>query len=326
MRLPPLNAIRAFEATARHLSFSKAAEELNLTPSALSYQVRMLEDHLGMKVFKRLNRAIELTETGARLFPGIRDGFDRLRESFDQLTPDTPDDVLVVSTGPAFAAKWLTPRVFRFVDAHPDIELRISANLRLVDFGQNDIDVGLRFGEGRYPGLRSERVLPDFATPMASPRFLEQHPDLKAPFDLQAMPLLHDDSLVNWDHAPSWGLLFRRLGLDEARARRGLRFNHADHALDAAVEGAGVVLGRNTLAAGDIRTGRLVRLFPELVLDTHLSFHLVCREQDFSRHKIRVFWDWVLAEAARPDSQLGVAGQTDAPGPDQDNARSRNTM
>ncbi len=303
MRLPPLNAIRAFEATARHLSFTRAAEELNLTPSALSYQVRTLEDFLGAKVFRRLNRAIELTETGARLYPGVRDGFERLRESFGQMVPDTPEHILVVSTGPAFAAKWLTPRVARFVDAYPDIEMRISASLRLVDFAQEDIDVGIRFGAGSYVGLHSVKLFNDKATPMVSPDFLEAHPDLTSSADLQRMPLLHDESLSTWTDAPSWQTLFRQNGWSEATARKGLRFNHADHALDAAVEGLGVVLGRSALANGDVRTGRLLCPFPEIVMHTELGFHLVCRPQDLNRRKVRIFWDWMTEEAARFEAQ-----------------------
>lgn len=303
MRLPPLNAIRAFEATARHLSFTRAAEELNLTPSALSYQVRTLEDFLSAKVFRRLNRAIELTETGARLYPGVRDGFERLRESFGQMVPDTPEHILVVSTGPAFAAKWLTPRVARFVDAYPDIEMRISASLRLVDFAQEDIDVGIRFGAGSYSGLHSVKLFNDKATPMVSPGFLEAHPDLTSSADLQRMPLLHDESLSTWTDAPSWQTLFRQNGWSEATARKGLRFNHADHALDAAIEGLGVVLGRSALATGDVRTGRLVCLFPEIVMHTELGFHLVCRPQDLNRRKVRIFWDWIKEEAARFEEQ-----------------------
>lgn len=298
MRLPPLNSIRAFEATARHMSFTRAAEELNLTPSALSYQVRSLEEILGQKVFKRLNRAIELTETGARLYPGVRDSFERLRESFAQLAPDTPDHVLVVSTGPAFAAKWLTPRVARFVDAYPDIDLRIAASLKLVDFNSDDIDVGLRFGAGISPDLKVQRILPDRMTPMVSPKFLEMHPELQSPADLIRVPLLHDDSLAAWRNAiPTWQTVFRDLGLDEGSARRGLRFNHADHALDAAIEGLGIVMGRDTLAATDIKTGRLVCPFPEIVRDTNLGFYLVCRPQDTNRRKVRIFWDWMIEEA-----------------------------
>lgn len=312
MRLPPMNSIRAFEATARHMSFTKAAEELNLTPSALSYQVRSMEEILGLKVFRRLNRAIELTETGARLYPNIRDGFEKIRQSFEQLAPDTPDHILVVSTGPAFAAKWLTPRVARFLDAYPDIELRISASLKLVDFNQDGIDIGLRFGNGQYADLKAMKILPDQITPMASPRFLETHPELKHPLDLQHVPLLHDDSLSDWKtrptvkEIPNWQTFFRDLGLNEAQARRGLRFNHADHALDAAIEGLGVVMGRNTLAASDVKTGRLVRVFPEVSLDTHMGFYLACRPQDLSRRKVKVFWDWIVAEAEEFVAECGT--------------------
>ena len=280
------------------MSFSKAAEELNLTPSALSFQVRSLEEHLGTRVFKRLNRAIELTEVGARLYPGVRDGFEKLRESFGQLQPDTPDHILVVSTGPAFAAKWLTPRVFRFVDAYPDIEMRISANLRLVDFSADDVDIAIRFGRGEYPDLETEMLFEDSMTPMASPDFLASHPPITSPADLVNMPLLHDDSLIVWPDVPNWQNYFRTLGLNEAQARRGMRFNHADHALDAAIEGGGVVLGRRALAAGDIKTGRLIRLFDDEQLNIGLGFYLVCRPEARARPKVGAFWDWVTSEAA----------------------------
>ena len=161
--LPPLNGLRAFEATARHMSFTQAAEELHVTPAALSYQVRQLEEILNVKLFKRLNRAIELTPQGQALFPGIRAGFERMDEAMRTLRRRTETNVLVVSVGPAFAAKWLAPRLYRFIQRHPDIDPRISANLQISDFENEQIDLAVRFGTGAYPNLHSERLISDYA-------------------------------------------------------------------------------------------------------------------------------------------------------------------
>ncbi len=304
-RLPPLNWLRAFEATARHLSFKLAADELNVTPSALSHHVRELETRLGVPLFERLNREIRLTEAGARLLPDLSDGFDRLADAMGRLQPDTPDNVLVVSTGPAFAAKWLAPRVYRFVDAYPDIELRIAASLKLVDLAEDKVDVAVRFGPGNYPGLVVEKLFDDAMVPMVSPRFRPGGAPIERVRDVLRAPLLHDDSLKIVDPEGGWPRWFRHAGLTDGDPDRGPRFNHAEHAIDAAIDGAGIVLGRIALGARDIRDGRLVVPFGP-VLPTGFAFWFVCPPAARDREKVRTFRAWLDDEIALAERDAPV--------------------
>ncbi|MEP0519184.1 MAG: transcriptional regulator GcvA [Hyphomicrobiales bacterium] len=298
-RLPPLNALRAFEATARHMSFSRAAEELNLTPSALSYQVRMLEEFLSVKLFTRLNRAIELTDHGQRVFPGVRESFQLMSKAMSRLTADTPDHILVVSTGPSFAAKWLTPRIVSFMEACPDLEMRVSASLALIDFVEDRVDVSVRFGAGRYEGLHAERLVGDWTTPMVAPQLLEGENALRTPADIANHTLLHDDSIKYLPNAPVWKDWLQEAGVSGIDTGKGARFNHADHALNAAAKGSGVVLGRGVLAADDLEMGRLVMPFPEITIDTGFAFYFVCPPTMLHRPKVQQFREWVFDEFAK---------------------------
>ncbi len=295
-KLPSLNALRAFESAARLLSFQKAAQELFVTPSALSYQIRQLEDYVQMPLFNRLNRAVTLTDAGARLYPGIHEGFERFQGAVRSLGRATQDNVLVVSSGPAFAAKWLAPRVYRFVDAHPEIELRIAASLKLVDFNIDEVDVALRFGEGNYPGHYSEPLFDELALPLISPTLLERFGGTFGAAELAQVTLLHDDSVnflkkyVGW---PSW---MEQHGITNIDPTKGPRFNHADHGLDAAVDGAGIVLGRLSLAMRDIRSGRLVAPFDSYV-KASAGFHFVTPHQSLDIPRIATFKNWLMQEA-----------------------------
>ena len=294
-RLPPLNALRAFEATARHMSFSKAADELFVTPSALSYQVRQLEENLGQKLFERLNRAIALTAAGEKLYPGIHTGLLAMSEAVGSLKNATPDDVLIVSTGPAFAAKWFAPRMYRFIETYPDIELQLSASLKLVEFGGGDVDVAVRFGYGDYPDLHVEPIFDELVTPMCAPELIER--GLKEPSDLENFTLLHDDSMRHIDRAPDWEEWLRRAGVTNVDANRGMRFSHADHSVDAAVEGAGVALGRSSLAGRELQSGRLVAPF-DIQLSTSAAFWFVCAPADLEKPKVVAFREWLMKEAS----------------------------
>ena len=289
-RLPPLNSLRAFEVAARRMSFRDAASELNVTPSALSYQIRQLEDHLGVPLFVRMNRAVALTAAGERLRPGLRDAFERMREAVKRAVPAGNDDVLVVSTGPAFAAKWLAPRVWRFMEAHPDIELRISASLRLVDFADGAVDCAIRFGPGRYPGLAVDALFDEAVLPLASPAL-----GVATSADLAKTRLLHDDSTSFLPNAPGWPDWLRLMGFDEVDGLRGPRFSHADHPLDAALDGAGVALGRLSLAMRDIRAGRLVAPFDGYI-PAAANFHFVAPEANLPLPKVQRFREWLAEE------------------------------
>ena len=244
-RLPPLNALRAFEAAARHLSFTRAASELNVTQAAISHQIKALEDHLGLSLFRRLNRALMLTEQGQTLFPAVRDALDRLAEAAARLRAREAGGTLTVSTLPSFAVKWLVPRMSHFQDRHPDIDLRISAKEYLVDFARDGIDVAIRFGRGEWPGVRVEWMADEALTPVCSPVLLS---GLRSPGDLAHATLLHEDMLPLGSF-PTWETWLAAAGVDGVDASRGPRFSHTHLMLQAAMDGRGVALGQMLIVA-----------------------------------------------------------------------------
>lgn len=299
-RLPPLTALRAFEAAARHMSFAKAAEELHVTPAALSFQIKSLEEHLGQPVFRRLNRAVELTAAGRALAPGATDGFDALTAAWRAAQRTGSGSTLTVTAGPAFTAKWLAPRLFGFAAAHPEIDLRFSASFRIMDFARDEIDVAIRFGYGPDEGLFSLKLFDEWATPMMVPELAE---GLTRPEDLAGLPLLHQDDVSFLKPPFDWPAWFRAARAD-VPAKAGARFSQADHALDAAVSGAGVVLGRFTLAARDLHEGRLVAPF-KVALTTDAHFRFVCARGSETAPHVRVFVDWIQAEIAQMSDPMG---------------------
>ncbi len=319
--LPPLNALRAFEATARHLSFSKAAEELHVTPAALSHQIRGLEDLLGLKLFIRRARSIELTEAARLIHPGIRTGFESLRVAIDQLDQGRKDRVLVVSSTPGLTAKWLVPRLYRFLTKHPDIDTRITASVGYANFITDGVDIGIRLTSGAHPDLYVEKLSDEWLLPLCSPRLLEADPPLRSPADLPRFNLIQIDlpGVV-----PTWEDWMQMAGIEGIDTRRGLRLNVADHALDAASEGAGVVLGYKVVASHDIGLGRLVAPFgPEIPVPGR-SYFFVCPKGDEKRPAIKAFRDWVFAEIQETAALLDRVTQDLAkPGPALAKRRSR---
>lgn len=294
-KLPPLNAIRAFEATARHLSFTKAAAELNVTPAALSHQVKGLEDHLGLQLFIRKTRAIELTDAGRNCFPGVHSGLRQISDSIGQLLKVEDDRLLVISCGPGFAAKWLAPRLYRFLEAYPSIDARVAPSLRFSDFDSDGVHVSIRFGDGDYPDMHVDHLVEDFAMPLCSQRYLDDHGPIEAPEDLMDKTLIHDDALQFLPDSPSWPAWFKAQGLDAANADRGMHFTHADHALDAALDGAGVVLGRRVLSARDRKFGQLIAPI-DFALPIGRSFHFVCPRKNLKLPNVSAFRSWLLDE------------------------------
>jgi LysR family glycine cleavage system transcriptional activator len=309
--LPPLNALKAFEATARHLSFSKAAEELHVTPAALSHQIRGLEDRLGLKLFHRRARGIELTEPARLIYPGIRTGFEAIREAVERLGRGRDERVLVVSCTPGLTATWLVPRLYRFLARHTGIEVRISASAAFADLATDGVDVGIRLSSGAHPELYVEKLSDEWLLPLCSPRLLDGERPLRSPRDLRHFPLIQVDlpGLV-----PTWADWMRMAGVEGVDTARGMRLNVADHALDAASEGLGVVLAYKMVAARDIALGRLVVPFgPEIAVPGR-AYHLVCARGQERHAAIKAFRDWVVAEIADTHAGLRTAlgdGQRD---------------
>ncbi|GAB5446883.1 transcriptional regulator GcvA [Gymnodinialimonas sp.] len=296
-RLPPLTALRAFDAAARHMSFSKAAAELNVTPAALSFQIKSLEEHLQAPLFRRLNRAVELTDAGKALVPGTSDGFAALGSAWRAAKRTVDQTSLTVTAGPAFTAKWLAPRLFKFAMANPEIELRFSATLRLMDFARDDVDVAIRFGFAREePGLDATPIIQEWVTPMMTPALAEQFPNAA---DLARAPLLHQDDIRFLKPAIDWPAWFRAADLPP-RFAAGARFSQADHAIDAALAGAGVVLGRLSLAEKDLKEGRLVMPY-KIGLTTDAQYSFVCPEGSDARPQVQAFREWIEQEVASLD-------------------------
>ena len=289
-RLPPLNAMRAFEAAARHLSFTKAADELNVTQAAISHQVKALEERLGVVLFRRLNRALLLTDAGQGYLPPLREAFDRMAEATERLSAHDARRTLTVTTLPSIAAKWLVPRLGRFRETHPDIDVRIDASLHLTDFARENVDVALRYGRGKWDGMRTDRLMTEDFFPVCGPALLAGRHPLREPADILHHTLLHDDSRTDWT------MWFLAAGIEGGEPTRGPAFTDSSLVLQAAVDGQGVALGRSALAAADLAAGRLVRPF-DISLEAEFAYYLVCPQATAEHPKIASFRAWLLAEA-----------------------------
>ena len=299
--LPPLDALRAFEAIARHLSFSKAADELHVTPAALSHQIRGLEEQLGVALFHRRTRSIELSDAGKLLYPGLHAGFESVRDAVLRLDRAREDRFLVISATPGFTAKWLVPRLWKFLAAHPEVDARISASFVLADFITDGVDIAIRLSDGDHPELHVEKLFDDSVLPVCSPRLVEQ--GLRRLDDLAHFTLIHYDIPLSAPSPPLWADWLKVAGAENVDATRGLRFNVADHALDAAVAGAGVSLSYKLIASDDVRSNRLVIPFgPELAI-TERAYHFVCPSGHERRAKVQTFHDWLFAEMAETKAQ-----------------------
>ena len=316
-RLPPLNSLRAFEAAARHLSFKKAAEELHVTPAAVSHQVRALEEYCGAELFRRLTRALKLTEAGEAALPLLREGFDRLAEAAEAMSAEGRAGILTVSVGPSFGAKWLVPRLDRFRADHPEFDVRIDATDALASFSGDGVDVAVRYGRGTYRNLTAEKLIAEIAFPVCSPRLLETGPPLKRPEDLQHHTLLHVQWKIEDDAAPNWRMWLRAAGVEGVDAERGPRFNVEGMAVEAAVGGQGVALVSAALVERELRDGRLVRPFPPSICQaTAFSYYLVYPEARAGDAKVKAFREWVLAEVARYEADASERDARDTAGTD----------
>jgi LysR family glycine cleavage system transcriptional activator len=298
--MPPLNALRAFEAAARHLSLTKAAQELHVTAGALSHQIRGLEDFLGLKLFERHVRSIALTSAGKQLFPGLQTGFVHIRDAVAGLSEASDDRVLVISTPPGLTAKWLAPRLYRFSAAHPEIDVRVSSSLGNANFTTDGVDVAVRnlaADATADTDLVIDRLIEINLVPVCSPGLIETYGPFTSPAALRGVPLIHDESLASRAAMPTWADWFTAAGVGGVDVSRGLRFNSADHALDATVEGAGVLLAHDVLAYDELRTGRLIAPFA-LTLETRRAYHFVCAKRRQDHPSVQAFRTWIKQEVA----------------------------
>lgn len=293
MRLPPLNSVRAFEAAARHLSFKRAAEELFVTPAAVSYQIKILEDFLGIELFVRENRLVLLTQAGQRCYSDIKSGFEQIAKGIEKAQAEQKSGILTVSAGPAFTVKWLAPRLHEFVEQYPDIDARVSASLSFADLRHDNIDAAIRFGNIPKGDIAIEELMGEVAIPLCHPNLLTGSNGFNSPKALAQHTLIHDDSLIFNPKAPTWESCLREKGISEVDPSRGLRFNQADHALQAAIDGSGVILARRVLALPDIQAGRLVAPFPDWKIPTGMSYYFASLPEKASTYKVSAFRDWI---------------------------------
>ncbi len=296
-RLPPLNALKAFEAAARHESFTRAAEELCVTQGAVSHQVKALEAELGIKLFNRERQRLIITDAGREYLTVLRDSFDRIAVGTERLIQRQSSGVLTVSTSPDFAAKWLVNRLGRFAEAHPGIDLRISATLHHVDFAREDVDLAVRHGDGSWPGLDVARLSTEQLFAVCSPKLLKGRQRITKPSDVLKFPLLHLDDRKDW---AKW---LEAAGVAGTELSHGPVLNRASMVIDAAVDGQGIALARTTLAAWDLINGRLIRPLAE-TLRLSKTYWVICPKATSTLPKITTFRDWLLAEAADDTRRL----------------------
>jgi LysR family glycine cleavage system transcriptional activator len=303
-RLPPLNALRAFEAAARHLNFSRAADELSVTPGAVSQQIQNLEDYVGVALFKRTPKGLLLTDAAQTALPALREAFDRLAEAASLLTAAVDGRRLTLTAPPSFAAKWLVPRLKRFEEAYPQVDVWLSADMDIVDFAAGEIDMAIRYGAGRYPGLELQRLMSETVIPVASPSLLAGHP-LNGPGDLAGHTLLHDGSPDADESCPDWSMWLAARGVRGVDGTRGPRFNQSSLVIEAAMGGRGVALAKRTLAQDDLDAGRLV-VPMQIATAVDFAYYLVHPKAKGRLPQVKAFVGWITAEAAAHEAALAA--------------------
>ncbi len=302
----PFAALRVFECASRHLSFKLAAAELFITPAAVSQQIKTLEHQLGVKLFHRHNRGLSLTDEAKQGLPALSQGFDSLIHAVDLIRNAQKDSKLTIWMAPSFASKWFIPRLHRFSEKYPDMDLDISASPFLVDstrsqnvisadnFRRDNVDIAIRFGKGDYPGCRVDKLFSVSALPLCSPQLMDGEHPLRRPDDLRFHTLLHDDT--RYEGRPDWSTWLKAAKVSNIDADRGLHFNHGNLAINAAVDGRGVVLSMKALASDDINAGRLVTPF-DIALPLEYAYYLISLKEFTDHPHAAAFRDWLMEEA-----------------------------
>jgi len=306
-RLPPLNALRAFEAAGRCGSMSAAASELAVTPAAISHQIKALEEYFGFPLFSRSVRSIRLTDQGAALLPYLSEGLELWTQGCRKLSTIDDETPLVISSAPVFAGKWLVRRLPEFNRLHPQITVRLDGSLSLADFASDGVDVSIRFGTGPYRDLHAERLVNEDVTPICSPALLTGAHSLRRPADLAHHTLLHVDWYSAAGTQPDWAMWLKAAGADNVDASKGPVFTSDVLAVEAAINGGGVALVSEFLVREDIDKGRLVKPF-DLILPSNHWYWFVCPKANLERPKVRAFRDWLIFAIKSDPAAHSTAG------------------
>jgi LysR family transcriptional regulator, glycine cleavage system transcriptional activator len=301
--LPPFQSLRVFEAAARCASFARAAEELGITPGAVSQHIRTLEEFAGQPLFRRLGRGVELTEAGKAAFAHAGTAISEMLQAGRSMRSALRGRRVSISTPPSFASKWLIPRLGAFQEAHPEIEVRLSADMTLTDFAVSDIDLAVRYGPGGYEGLQCERLMTEAVVVVCSPRFVDSFGALRSAGDLIQAPLIHDDAPERDPSCPSWSMWFAARGVRRTDVERGLRFNQSSLAIEAAVEGKGVVLAKRQLALRDLNEGRLLAPLAEADAPVGFAYWLVWPRGRRFEPAQTAFLEWLRGQVIETDAR-----------------------
>ncbi len=294
--LLPLNALRAFDAAARHMSFKLAADDLSVTPAAISQQIRSLEDFLGVDLFRRTNRSLVLTEAAQLSLLPLKEGFERLEEAVDIIAGSKNSTVLKVSVSPSFASKWLVPRLASYYERRPDAIVKISATMQVTDFKAEDTDVAIRYGRGNYDGLLSEELLRETLFPVCAPGLFDG--EAATPCAVLKHTLIHDDSSIDDESAPNWTMWLKAAGVTAPDGMPAVHFNSNALAIEAAVAGRGVALARSAIAEEDIKAGRLIKPFGEAV-PVNFAHHIVYPKDKIKNERVQDFIEWLREETSK---------------------------
>ncbi|KAF3997124.1 transcriptional regulator GcvA [Glaciimonas immobilis] len=299
-KLPPLSALRAFEAAARHDSFSRAAEEIHLTPGAISHQVRALEEELGLAMFTRHGKRITITDQGRRFAATIRSALTDIANAAEALKADARQKRLTISALPSFAARWLAPRLWKFIDLHPDTEVVLQSSSQLQDLRREQVDVGIRFGVGHYPGMMVEKLMDDYYYPVVSPHYRQGH----LPESPQA---LAQCTLLRMDTDESWQPWFDAAGISIPEPKRGLQIEDASLLLRSASDGLGIALTRHAIALQEIASGELIRLF-DIVIRCPNAYYFACPPEAMNKPQVQAFRCWLMEEIRQFKAQSSWPG------------------
>ena len=308
-RLPPLNALKAFEVAGRHMSFSRAAEELHVTPAAISHQIKALETDLGVKLFRRLNRSLQLTEAGQACLPGLRSAFETMVSAVGRVRDKEDWNILTISAPPAFGARWLVPRIVDFRTANPQIQVRIDPAIRSMDPVRDSVDVAIEFSQGHYSGRSAQRLFGQDVFPVCSPELLSGKNPLTTPADLRRHTLIHFDAPMGDPEWPNWETWLRANNVDRLDPNKGPHFTSPNFTTQALLAGHGVALMAELVVESELATGTLVKPF-DISYPGDLSYWALATSVESEDDPVTLFWSWLTREASRYVREKQIQNQS----------------